>query len=95
MPRRAVNRLSMFLAAIRRLLPAWLCFLLAAVLDHPLSLILLLVGNALAMTGICRAIGFEMEPGFARSIARRGLAYFVLLTLYTAFVAAVVAAPAW
>jgi len=95
MPRRAVNRPSMILAAIRRLLPAWLCFLLAAVLDHPLSLILLLVGNALAMTGICRAIGFEMEPGFARSIARRGLAYFVLLTLYTAFVAAVVAAPAW
>jgi ankyrin repeat protein len=85
----------MFLAAIRRLLPAWLCFLLAAVLDHPLALILLLIGNALAMTGICRAIGFEMEPGFARSIARRGLAYFVLLTLYTAFVAAVVAAPAW
>jgi len=95
MPRRAVNRLHTFFAAIRRLLPAWLCFVLAAVLDHPLSLILLLAGNALAMTGICRAIGFEMEPSFARSIARRGLAYFVLLTLYTAFVAAIVAAPAW
>ena len=75
--------------AIRHLLPAWLCFALAGAIDHPLALVLLLFGNAIAMTGICNAIGFGMEASFVRSIARRGLAYFALLTVYTAFVAGV------
>jgi ankyrin repeat protein len=95
MPKRAVNRFQTSLLTVRHLLPAWLCFALAGAIDHPLALVPLLVGNAIAMTGICNAIGFGMETSFARSIARRGLAYFVLLTVYTAFVAAVLAAPAW
>ncbi len=95
MPKRAVNRLQTSLATIRHLLPAWLCFALAGAIDHPLALVPLLIANAIAMTGICNAIGFGMETSFARSIARRGLAFFVLLTIYTAFVAAILAAPAW
>ncbi len=95
MPRRVVERMQTMMAVIRHLLPAWLCFALAAPIDHPLSLVLLLIANAIAMTGICRALGFEMGPNFLRSIARSGLTYFVLSTVYAAFVAALLAAPAW
>ena len=95
MPKRAVNRFQTSLLTFRHLLPAWLCFALAGAINHPLALVLLLVGNAIAMTGICNAIGFGMEASFTRSIARRGLVYFALLTVYTAFVAAMLAAPAW
>jgi ankyrin repeat protein len=95
MPKRAVSRLYTWIAAIRLLLPAWLLFALAALIDHPLALVVLLAADALAMTAICQAIGFDRGGSFPRSIARRGLAYFVLLTTYTAFVAAVLAGPAW
>jgi hypothetical protein len=95
MPKTAVPRLQSFSLAIRHLLPAWLAFALAAPKQHPLTFVLLLVGNALAMTGICHALGLDMESSFRRSIARRGLAYFVLLTAYAAVVAALLAGPAW
>src|SRR3982750_573816 len=95
MPKPAAPRLQSFSRAIRHLLPAWLAFALAAPVQHPLTFVLLLIGKALAMTGICHALGLDMETSFGRSIARRGLAYFVLLTAYTAAVAALVVAPAW
>ena len=95
MPKRAMTRLHAFSAMIRLLLPAWAVFLLAGLIAHPLCLVLLLAANAMVMTGVCRAIGFDREATFARSIARRGLAYFVMLTAYTAFVAVVLAGPAW
>ncbi len=95
MPKTAVPRLQSFSLAIRHLLPAWLAFTLAAPVQHPLTFVLLLIGNALAMTGICHALGLDMESSFGRSIARRGLAYFVLLTAYAAIVAALLAGPAW
>jgi ankyrin repeat protein len=95
MPKTAVPRLQSFSRSIRHLLPAWLAFALAAPAQHPLTLVLFLVGNTLAMTGICRALGFGMEASFGQSIARRGLAYFVLLTAYTAAVAALAIGPAW
>lgn len=95
MPKRAINRLHALSTAVRYLLPAWLLFALAAAVDHPLSLVLLLVADAVAMTGICHAIGFGMEASLGRSVARRGLAYFVLLTAYVAFTAALLAVPAW
>jgi ankyrin repeat protein len=95
MPKRAVNRLAIFFMAIRHLLPAWLFFSLAAAVDHPLSLVLLLAANAIVMTAVCHAIGFGMEGGFVQSIARRGLVYFVLSTIYTAIVATLLVAPAW
>lgn len=95
MPKPAAPRLQSFSIAIRHLLPAWLAFALAAPVPHPLTFVLLLIGNALAMTGICHALGLDMESSFRRSIARRGLAYFVLLTTYTTAVAALLVAPAW
>ncbi len=95
MPKPAVPRIQSFATTVRLLLPAWLAFALAAPIAHPLTFVLLLIGNALAMTGICHALGLGMEATFARSLARRGLAYFVMLTTYTAAVAALVVAPAW
>jgi ankyrin repeat protein len=95
MPKRAVDRLHTSLAILGHLVPAWLIFALVAVVPESFSLVLLLVANTVAMTGICRAIGFDMEISYLRSLARRGLSYFILLTTYTAFVAAVLAAPAW
>jgi ankyrin repeat protein len=95
MPKNAAPRLQSFSLALRHLLPAWLLFALAAPVQHPLTFVLLLCGNALAMTGICHALGLAMESSFGRSIARRGLAYFVLLTAYAAVVAALIVGPAW
>jgi ankyrin repeat protein len=95
MPKPAATRLQTFSLALRHLLPAWLAFALAAPAQHPLTFVLLLIGNALALTGICHALGLDTESSLWRSIARRGLAYFVMLTTYTAFVAALIAGPAW
>ena len=95
MPKRAAKRLHTVLAGMRLMLPAWLLYLLAGMIEHPLSLVLLLVANAVGMTAVCRAIGFDAESTFGRSIARRGLACFVLSTAYTAFVAALFAGPVW
>ncbi|HVT31575.1 MAG TPA: ankyrin repeat domain-containing protein [Rhodanobacteraceae bacterium] len=95
MPKTAAPRLQSFSRSIRHLLPAWLAFALAALVAHPLTLVLFLIGNTLAMTGICRALGFALEASFGHSIARRGLAYFVLQTAYTAVVAALAIGPAW
>ncbi len=95
MPKRAAHRLNALSRALVMLVPAWMCFALAAFINHPLSLILVLIANAIAMTAVCNSLGFGIEGSFSRSVARRGLAYFVLLTAYTAFVAAVLAAPAW
>ena len=94
MPKPAATRLQTLSLALRLLLPAWLAFALAAPAQHPLTFVLLLIGNALAMTGICHALGLDTESSLWRSIARRGLAYFVMLTTYTAFVAALIAGPA-
>ncbi len=90
----SARRRSSFVA-LARFLPALLAFAAAAAATHPLALILLLLGNALMLTAICAGIGFEMDTGFARSVARRGLAGFVLLSLYTVFVALLLAGPAW
>jgi len=95
MPKNAVPRLQTFSLAIRHMLPAWLAFALAAPVQHPLTFVLLLIGNSLAITGLCHALRLDMESSFRRSIARRGLAYFVLLTAYSAVVTLLVAGPGW
>jgi ankyrin repeat protein len=95
MRRRAVNRIQSLQTAIRLLLPSWLLFAIAALIEHPVALIPLLLANAIAMTAVCRTAGFDRETSFLHGVARRGLAYFILLSAYTAFIAALVATPAW
>jgi ankyrin repeat protein len=95
MRRRAANGFSSLQTLLRLQLPAWLLFALAALIDHPASLILLLAGNAITMTAACRALGFDLDGAYLRGLARRGLAYFVALSAYTALVTLIVMAPAW
>lgn len=95
MSKPAAARPRSLLVALARFLPALGVFALALPFAHPLILVALLAGNALMLTAICAGIGFDMDARFARSVARRGLAGLVLLTLYTLFVAALLAAPAW
>jgi len=95
MRKRASNGLQVLRTAIRLLLPAWLLFGVAALVVHPVSLVALLLANAIVMTAISRAIGFDQDTGFARGLARRGAAYFVASSAYAALVAAFVALPAW
>ncbi len=65
----------------------------AIYLTHPLVLIPLLLANTLAMATVCHAIGFGPEPSFTRTVLRRGAAWLVLFTTYTALVWLLVALP--
>ncbi|HEY6941852.1 ankyrin repeat domain-containing protein [Dokdonella sp.] len=95
MRRRAVNGFNVLRSMLRLQLPAWLIFAIAAVVDHPVSLVLLLAANALTMTAVSRALGFDHDSAYLHALARRGLAYFVASSAYTALVALIVATPAW
>jgi ankyrin repeat protein len=95
MPKPAAGRLSTLIAVLRHMLPAWATLVLAAFLDHPLVLVLLIAANALTMTAICHGLGFDMELSFRRSVVRRGLPGFVLLTAYCLVVAILLGAPVW
>src|SRR5690606_462673 len=83
------------LVGLARFLPALLCFAGAVFAADPLTLILLLIGDALMLTAICAGIGFDMETRFSRSIARRGLAGFILLSVYSVVLALLMVGPAW
>ncbi len=84
-----------WLTGLARFLPAMLLFGSASVLTHPTVLILLLAAAALTMTAMAAALGCVDEVRWGRDIARRGVTFFVLLSLYVSVVAALLAAPAW
>ncbi|MEO7073357.1 MAG: ankyrin repeat domain-containing protein, partial [Rhodanobacter sp.] len=81
------------LQALAWFVPSLLAVALAGVVTHPLTLIPLLIANALSMAASCHALGFDLEPGFARTAMRRGATHLVLFTTYTAVVFALVAWP--
>jgi ankyrin repeat protein len=74
-------------------LPSLAAVAMAGAVTHPLTLIPLLLANALCMAASCHAMGFDLEPGFARTVLRRGATYLVLFTAYTVLVFALVAWP--
>ncbi len=74
-------------------LPSLVAVAMAGAATHPLTLIPLLLANALCMAASCHAMGFDLEPGFARTVLRRGATYLVLFTAYTVVVFALVAWP--
>ena len=76
-------------------LPAVLVFAASIPATDVLNLLLLLIGAALMLTAISASIGFSMDQHFGRSVARRGLTGLVALSLFTVFVAALLAAPTW
>ena len=82
-----------FVQSIAWFIPAWLAIAAAGLVTHPLTLIPLLLANALTMAATCHAIGFDTEPHFGRTVLRRGAAHLVMFTGYTALVFLLVAWP--
>jgi len=82
-----------FLQAFAWFIPGLLAVALAGVATHPLTLIPLLLANALTMAAICHAIGFDPEPHFGRTVLRRGAAHLVMFSGYTVPIFALVAWP--
>ena len=82
-----------FLQALAWFIPGLIAVAAAGLATHPLTLIPLLLANALTMAAICHAIGFDPEPRFGRTVLRRGAAHLVMFTGYTALVFVLVAWP--
>ncbi|WEN15253.1 ankyrin repeat domain-containing protein [Rhodanobacter sp. AS-Z3] len=82
-----------FLQALAWFLPGSLAVFAAGLVTHPLTLIPLLLANALTLAAVCHAIGFDPEPQFMRTVLRRGAAHLVMFTGYTVLVFALVAWP--
>jgi ankyrin repeat protein len=85
---------------LSRSLPCFLPSLIAVLLAiwippawERYSLALLLVGASLSMAAVCHAIGFGCEPGFLRTVLRRGPAHLIALAIHTAVVFVLVAWP--
>ncbi len=74
-------------------LPALAAVACAGLTASPLTLIPLLLANALAMGAVCHAIGFDPEPSYLRTVLRRGAANVVIFTGYTFVVFVLVAWP--
>ncbi|OOG53657.1 ankyrin repeat domain-containing protein [Rhodanobacter sp. C03] len=79
--------------ALAWFIPGLVAVAAAGLTTHPLTLIPLLLANALTMAAICHAIGFDPEPHFGRTVLRRGAAHLVMFTGYTALVFVLVAWP--
>ncbi|MEP6898533.1 MAG: ankyrin repeat domain-containing protein, partial [Rhodanobacter sp.] len=79
--------------ALAWFIPGLLAVGLAGLTAHPLTLIPLLIANALTMAAVCHAIGFDPEPHFGRTVMRRGAAHLVMFTGYTVLVFVLVAWP--
>jgi ankyrin repeat protein len=82
-----------FLQALAWFIPGLIAVAIACWAAHPLTLLPLLLANALTMAAICHAIGFDPEPHFGRTVLRRGAAYLVMFSAYTALVFVLVAWP--
>jgi ankyrin repeat protein len=82
-----------FLQALAWFIPGLLAVSAAGLASHPLTLIPLLLANALTMAAICHAIGFDPEPRFGRTVLRRGAAHLVMFTGYAVLVFVLVAWP--
>lgn len=82
-----------FLQGLLWFVPGLLAVAVAALSASPLSLIPLLLANALTMAAVCHAIGFDPEPQFLRTVLRRGAAHLVMFTGYVVLVFLLVAWP--
>ncbi|MFC5436227.1 ankyrin repeat domain-containing protein [Rhodanobacter umsongensis] len=82
-----------FMQALAWFIPGLLAVAVAGLATHPLTLIPLLLANALTMAAICHAIGFDPEPRFGRTVLRRGAAHLVMFSGYSVLVFVLVAWP--
>jgi uncharacterized protein len=87
------ERLHTVLSGALHFVPAMIVFGAAAFVEHPLSLALLLVADALTMVAVCQIAGFHREATFLQDLLWYGSAYCVLLAGYTILVAALIGYP--
>ncbi|HET9484319.1 MAG TPA: hypothetical protein VFO79_10215, partial [Xanthomonadales bacterium] len=82
-----------FVARLRYFVPALAVTALAAFIDHPAVLLLLLTVQPLYLAGAVSALGYLLETDFTSLTLRRGSVFLVLLVLYAGFVAVVLGTP--
>lgn len=88
------DHLSVHAARLRYFVPALVTIAAAPLLPHPaLVFVFLLAANVLAMAAVCRAIGLDPEPSFARTLRRRAVPYFLLLIGYAGLLVLLTAYP--
>ena len=93
MRRRLGQRRGVLRTALAPLLAAGALYVLAAAIDHPLTLIALLAANATVMLGCSRTAGFSVSASDRRKIVGNCLLYCAFAAGYVALVALLVAWP--
>jgi ankyrin repeat protein len=88
-----LNRLAQRLARLRHFAPALVPVLLAAIIDHPGALFLLLLAQPLYLAGAAAALGYTLDSDQATLALRRGVPFLLLLCAYALLVALLVATP--
>jgi uncharacterized protein len=85
--------MNRFAQAALWFVPGLAAVAIAAMWVHPLTLIPLLVANALTMAAVCHAIGFGPELRYRHTVLRRGAAHLVMFTSYAVLVFLLIAWP--
>jgi ankyrin repeat protein len=93
MRRRLGQRRGVLRTALAPLLAAGALYVLAAAIDHPLTLIALLAANATVMLGCSRTAGFSVSASDRRKIVGNCLLYCAFAAGYVALVALLLAWP--
>jgi hypothetical protein len=81
------------LARLILLLPALVPVLLAAWIDHPAALLLLLLAQPLFVAAAVAVLGEAPEPDFRTLVLRRGVPFLLLLSVYAMLVAMLFGVP--
>lgn len=88
-----LTRAAQQLARLRHFLPALAPVALAAVIDHPGALFLLLLAQPLYLAGAVSFLGYALDSDHTTLALRRGIPFLLLLCAYALAVALLVATP--
>lgn len=88
-----IDRLRIWFVNLRYVVPGLLVFVAAALIDHPATALLLLIGTATLAGGVAHALDFDFEQDLSRTLAKRALPFAVALLLYGLIAALLVAYP--
>ena len=87
------TRVARQLARLRYFLPALAPVAIAAVVDHPGALFLLLLAQPLYLAGAVSFLGYALDSDDTTLALRRGIPFLLLLCAYALLVALLVATP--
>jgi ankyrin repeat protein len=88
-----MNQIAQRLARLRYFVPALVPAALAAALDHPAALVLLLLAQPLYLAAAVTALGYALDSDFTTLALRRGVPFLLLLAAYALAVALLVGTP--